>query len=64
MTFPYEELEKSAYIVWLDFGTEGWQPRICLNWKDVLSELRNSTEPWVVTKPVTITEPLEKVNNL
>jgi len=60
----YTELEQSTYLVWIDFGSEGWQPRTCLTWSDVLSEIRHSTDPWIITKPVTITEPFEKVNNL
>lgn len=60
----FQVLETSKYIVWLDNGTEGFSPRACDTWEEVLNEIRNGFSSWIITKPVPITEPFEKVNNL
>jgi len=61
----YAELERSKYIVWINLGgEEGWQPRLCQDWEEVMSEILMSSDIWIITKPVRIPEPFGEMNNL
>jgi hypothetical protein len=52
-----EDLTLAEYIVWFDYGTEGWKPYAFDTWDEVMSEVRGGLFGWIITRPVRIPEP-------
>ena len=54
-------IDTARYIVWMDYGSEGWRPRYCTSWDEVLTEINgnNAGQEWIITRPVALPEPKE-----
>lgn len=48
-----EELKKCEYILWKDYGHEGWQPTPCIGKKELLEAIAETYGAnYVITKNV------------
>lgn len=47
------EMEASGYIVWLDYGSEGWGAEWFSNETEVIDYIQSGVpQPFIVTRPV------------
>ena len=46
----HDALYQAPYIVWVDYGVEGWRPRPAISWEDAVKDaMHGYSSPVVIT---------------